>query len=213
MISLYARAAGSRCFGLAFVGERLVATSAAGSRHEALRFLERSLPRGSSRRIIAVGSSFTDRVIAMLQDLEAGDERHKVFSLATDLLGEPLSAVLAAAARIPIGYVTSYGHIARVSDTEARVVGRVMATNPLYPLVACHRVVGADFSLVGYRGRTRGPELLARLERLRAEARAWPSEKEVPLEGGRMLVYPVERVLEAGERRALRASRQRRLFD
>jgi len=196
---------------VAFVDERLVATAVASSRGEALGFLARSLPRGVPRRTLEVGSPFADRVVAMLREIESGHEEGKVFRLATELLPEPLPAVLTAAAAIPMGYVTSYGNVARVAATEARVVGRVMATNPLYPIVPCHRVVGADFSLVGYRGRTAGPELAVKLERLRAEARAWPTEKQIPLDGGELPVYPVERVLDAAERDVDR--RQRRLFE
>jgi O-6-methylguanine DNA methyltransferase len=112
-----------------------------------------------------------------------------------------------------MGYVTSYGNIARASGTEARVVGRIMATNPLYPVVPCHRVVGADLSLVGYRGRTEGPDLDAKLARLRGEARSWPREKVVPLDGGSLLVYPVERVLDSAEWSGPHATRQRKLFE
>lgn len=213
VISLLARESDGKWFALAFVGERLVATAVASTRGEALRFLERSLPDDASRQVVEGGSPFADRVIAMLRELESGHEEDKDFSLAAELLPEPLPAVLTAAAAIPIGYVTSYGKVARASGTEARVVGRVMATNPLYPIVPCHRVVGADFSLVGYRGRTEGAELEAKLARLRAEARAWPKEKEVPLDGGSLLVYPVERVIDAAEWRGPHASRQRKLFE
>ena len=54
--------------------------------------------------------------------------------------------------------------------------------------------------LVGYRGRTSGPELQAKLERLRGEARGWPGPCEVPLPEGPLVVYPVERVIAAHPR-------------
>lgn len=212
-ISMLAREADGKGFAVAFVGGRLVATAVASTRGEALRFLGRSLPPSTSRRTVEGDSPFGDQVMAMLREIEAGHEDSKTFTLATELLPEPLPAVLTAAAAIPMGYVTSYGSVARAAGTEARVVGRVMATNPLYPIVPCHRVVGADFSLVGYRGRTEGPDLEAKLARLRAEARAWPREKVVPLDGGSLLVYPVERVIDAVEWRGPHATRQARLFE
>ncbi|MCG6928763.1 MAG: MGMT family protein [Acidobacteria bacterium] len=213
VISVLAREADGMGFAVAFVGERLVATAVASTRSEVLRFVERRLPRDASRKAVEGGSPFGDRVIGMLRELEAGHEENKAFSLATELLAEPLPAVLTTAAAIPMGYVTSYGNIARASGTEARVVGRIMATNPLYPVVPCHRVVGADLSLVGYRGRTEGPDLDAKLARLRGEARSWPREKVVPLDGGSLLVYPVERVLDSAEWSGPHATRQRKLFE
>jgi alkylated DNA nucleotide flippase Atl1 len=97
--------------------------------------------------------------------------------------------------------VTSYGNIAAAAHTEARVVGHVMATNPLYPIVACHRVVGSDMSLVGYTGRQDVPALRAKLGRLRAEAAGFDSEREIPETG--LVVYPVERVLEKAAREGI----------
>jgi O6-methylguanine-DNA--protein-cysteine methyltransferase len=67
-----------------------------------------------------------------------------------------------------------------------------MATNPLYPIVPCHRVVGADFSLVGYGGRKNLPALQAKLARLSKEAKGFATEKEVLVNGRRLTVYPVE---------------------
>ncbi len=199
MIQLHLSEAEGRWFGLAFVGERLVATAVAGTRPETLRFLRRSLPRGQASQAIEAASSFTDRTVAMLRELEAGREQGKTFELASELLEEPLPALLEAAAAIPIGYVTSYGNLAQVSRTDARLVGQVMARNPLYPIVPCHRVVGSDFSLVGYRGRTAGPELQAKLDRLRGEARGWPGPKDLPVPAGALVVYPVERVIAAAD--------------
>jgi O-6-methylguanine DNA methyltransferase len=213
MISVHAREADGRWFGIAFVDVRLVATAVASTRRETLRFLDRCLPGDACRQVVEGGSLFAARVVAMLREIESGHEENKAFSLASDYLPQPLPAVLTAAAAIPIGYVASYGNIARVSATDARVVGRVMATNPLYPLVPCHRVVGADFSLVGYRGRRAQPELMAKLDRLRAEAHGWPGEKQVPLDGGSLLVCPVERVIDMAERHVSRASQQRGLFE
>jgi O-6-methylguanine DNA methyltransferase len=205
MVQVHAGEADGRWFGLAFVEERLVATSVAWTRHEALRFLRKSLPKDAPSQVVEAGTDFTDRTIAMLRELEAGNETNKTFELAAELLEKPLPAVLVAAAAIPIGYVTSYGNLAKVSGSDARFVGHVMARNPLYPIVPCHRVVGSDFSLVGYRGRTAGPELQAKLDRLRGEARGWPGSREVPLDTGALLVFPVERVIAAADHRAPRS--------
>jgi methylated-DNA-[protein]-cysteine S-methyltransferase len=55
---------------------------------------------------------------------------------------------------IPTGRTASYGEIARkLGDaTMARAVGRANGQNPLPIVVPCHRVIGANGSLVGFGG-------------------------------------------------------------
>lgn len=56
--------------------------------------------------------------------------------------------------QIPWGETRSYGDIARaVGDPGgARAVGAANHENPIIVVVPCHRVIGADGSLVGYGG-------------------------------------------------------------
>jgi methylated-DNA-[protein]-cysteine S-methyltransferase len=55
---------------------------------------------------------------------------------------------------IPAGETASYGEIARKlgDSTMARAVGRANGQNPLPIVVPCHRVIGANGSLVGFGG-------------------------------------------------------------
>jgi methylated-DNA-[protein]-cysteine S-methyltransferase len=66
---------------------------------------------------------------------------------------------------IPWGHTLSYGEVARRVDASAgaslaRAVGTACGANPLPLLVPCHRVIGADGSLVGFSG---GLEMKTRL--------------------------------------------------
>jgi methylated-DNA-[protein]-cysteine S-methyltransferase len=56
--------------------------------------------------------------------------------------------------RIPCGITASYGEIAeRLGDkNSARAVGLANNRNPIAIVVPCHRVIGADGTLVGYGG-------------------------------------------------------------
>ena len=56
--------------------------------------------------------------------------------------------------RIPYGVTVSYGELARrVGNPNAcRAVGLANGRNPLFLVVPCHRVVGANGKLVGYGG-------------------------------------------------------------
>jgi methylated-DNA-[protein]-cysteine S-methyltransferase len=213
-VVLHTREVAGRWFGVACADEGLVATAVSSTRAKTLGHLRRSLPAGVTHSVADEDDSgLVEKTIALLVELEAGHEEHKVFSLADEYVDGPLARVLKAAAAIPLGYVTSYGNVARVSGAEARDVGRIMASNPLYPIVPCHRVVGADLSLVGYSG-SRGPAALrAKLTRLSREARGFTAEQDVPVEGGALRVYPVEWAIANAEKGGRTADRQRSLFD
>jgi methylated-DNA-[protein]-cysteine S-methyltransferase len=55
---------------------------------------------------------------------------------------------------VPYGTTVCYGELARrlTRPTSARAIGRANAMNPIAIVVPCHRVIGADGSLVGYGG-------------------------------------------------------------
>ena len=78
-----------------------------------------------------------------------------------------------------------------------------MASNPLYPIVQCHRVVGTDYSLVGYGGRKNPKALKAKLARLEAERKGNKSQKEITVNGTTVTVYPVEYVIDKAKKQGL----------
>jgi len=213
MISIYVEEVDGTCFGVAYAGEKIVATTVNSAEERTMKSLLRSIPFNVEHQIVNNSSGFAERTILMLRELCAGNEENKSFAIATEYFPEPVARVLTVAAAIPIGYVASYGSIAKTADTGPRVVGKIMAANPLYPIVSCHRVVGADFSLVGYGGRKSLQALQAKLARLSKEARGFTTKKEVPVNGKRLTVYPVEYVIKKAEKQGLGSSRQQRLFD
>jgi methylated-DNA-[protein]-cysteine S-methyltransferase len=70
--------------------------------------------------------------------------------------------------RIGWGSTRSYGEVARAvgSPRGARAVGMACNRNPLLLVVPCHRVVGADGSLVGFGGGLELKRRLLELERV-----------------------------------------------
>ena len=212
MISIYLRKVDTIWYGCAFTGEKILATTICSTREKSVKNLISEIPFNVDHHIIEEGSEFTEKTIMMLKKLDSGNEEDKSFSLATEYMPEPNAKVLAASAAIPIGYVTSYGNIAKAADTEAQTVRKIMATNPLYPIVPCHRVVGTDFSLVGYGGRKDTSALKAKLARLKKEAKGFTAEKELLVNGRKITVYPVERVIKKAERHD-NPRQQRTLFD
>ncbi|MCQ4262587.1 bifunctional DNA-binding transcriptional regulator/O6-methylguanine-DNA methyltransferase Ada [Stutzerimonas stutzeri] len=53
--------------------------------------------------------------------------------------------------QIPAGETRRYGELAAALGSHARAVARACASNPIGLLVPCHRVVGAQHALTGYR--------------------------------------------------------------
>ncbi len=213
MIGIFSEETNDAWYGVAYVGERIVATAVGSTREGTVGILLRAIPPHMEYQIFEKGSSFARNTILMLSELDNGNEELKKFDLATEYMPEPDGKVLKVAAAIPIGYVASYGRIAKAANTEARIVGQIMARNPLYPIVACHRVVGTDFSLVGYGGRKSPKALQAKLRRLEHEAKGFTAQKEVPVDGGSLTVFPVEHVLKKAKKSSSNAHGQRKLFD
>jgi methylated-DNA-[protein]-cysteine S-methyltransferase len=106
--------------------------------------------------------------IEQLDEYFTGERRE--FDLDLDPRGTAFDrAVWAQLREIPYGETTSYGEIARAigRPDRARAVGAANGRNPLPIVIPCHRVIGADGSLVGYGG---GLELKRRLLELESGA-------------------------------------------
>ena len=68
---------------------------------------------------------------------------------------------------IPMGETRSYGQIAKMIERPkaVRAVGGALNRNPIWLIVPCHRVVGADGSMTGYAGGIEAKEWLLWFER------------------------------------------------
>jgi methylated-DNA-[protein]-cysteine S-methyltransferase len=90
------------------------------------------------------------------------------FDVALSAPGSPFQQQVWAALRdIPYGETRSYGQIASTIGKPAasRAVGLANGRNPIGIIVPCHRVVGADGSLIGYGGGMERKAALLALER------------------------------------------------
>jgi methylated-DNA-[protein]-cysteine S-methyltransferase len=98
-------------------------------------------------------SPFLDGVASQLHEYFAG-ARH-VFELPLAPSGTEFQlACWRALAEIPYGQTRSYGEQARRigRPDRARAVGAANGANPIAIILPCHRVIGADGSLVGFGG-------------------------------------------------------------
>jgi O-6-methylguanine DNA methyltransferase len=203
MINIYIRELDATWIGLAHTEEKIIATALSQDKKTTLKSLLRSLPPKADYQIVNKTSDFAEKTIQASREVHLGGQPFTDFALATEYVPEPLARVLKAAASIPIGYVASYGGIAKTANTEPKIVGQVMASNPFYPIVQCHRVVGTDFSLVGYGGRKNPKTLKAKLARLEAERKGYKSQKEITVNETKLTVHPVECVIEKAKKQGL----------
>lgn len=105
-----------------------------------------------------------------LEEYFAGRRIH--FSVPLSMHGTAFQLrVWQALMQIPYGAVVSYGELARKlgKPQACRAVGMANHANPLPILVPCHRVVGADGKLTGYRGGLEIKRFLLNLEEKHAE--------------------------------------------
>lgn len=191
MLTLYAKNVEDVWFGVAWENERVHATAFASTQKQVLQCLLRGIPFNIPFQHSIKGNCFAEHVIASLASIYNGEECSQNFSLATGHLSEYARKVLEAVALIPVGYVASYGSVARAVGGSPRAVGRVMASNPFPLIVPCHRVVASDFSLGGY-----GGGLHVKLEILNREKRGYAKAQEIPVKGKKVKIFPVEYVLE-----------------
>jgi AraC family transcriptional regulator, regulatory protein of adaptative response / methylated-DNA-[protein]-cysteine methyltransferase len=119
--------------------------------------------RFSKAQLIAGGAEFADSVARVTALVE---QPGRDLDLPLDVRGTAFQhRVWQSLRAIPPGSTVSYAEIARrIGQPQCvRAVGQAIAANPLAVAIPCHRVVGSDGSLTGYRwGQTRKRTLLRR---------------------------------------------------
>ncbi len=196
MIAICAKNVGGIWFGVACDEQRVFGTSFAVSEQEALRCLLRGIPFNIPFQVLSKPSVFAENVLAVMKDVYDGKDVMHALCLATEHLPTYTRKVLETASLVPVGYVTSYGAIAKAVGGSPRAVGNIMAMNPFAPIVPCHRVVSSDFTLGGY-----GGGLDVKLGLLKREKRGLTSPQQIPVDGRKLQVFPVEFVLEKLKRK------------
>jgi AraC family transcriptional regulator, regulatory protein of adaptative response / methylated-DNA-[protein]-cysteine methyltransferase len=127
--------------------------------------LHQRFPRA---RIVADDAALADAVCAVVEFLE---EPKQSLDLPLDLRGTAFQQrVWRTLCRIPSGETRSYAELAAMvgNPRAVRAVARSCARNPVSLAVPCHRVIGSDGSLTGYRWGV--PRKRALLEKERAAA-------------------------------------------
>jgi AraC family transcriptional regulator of adaptative response/methylated-DNA-[protein]-cysteine methyltransferase len=127
--------------------------------------LAAELARRFPRAELAPNTNLAPQVAAILAHL---NEHPSAASLPLDLRGTAFQArVWAALQAIPRGTTCTYAQLAAAigSPKAVRAVGTACGQNPASILVPCHRVVGSDGKLTGYRWGLERKRALLALER------------------------------------------------
>jgi AraC family transcriptional regulator, regulatory protein of adaptative response / methylated-DNA-[protein]-cysteine methyltransferase len=120
--------------------------------HESATFLEAELRRDYPRAEISGGDEKTQALVRTIVAFVL-EEAH-VLEIPVDIRATPFqAAVWSELCAIPHGSTRSYSEIAvRIARPGAsRAVGHANGSNPLAIVIPCHRAIGADGSLTGYR--------------------------------------------------------------
>jgi O-6-methylguanine DNA methyltransferase len=193
MIYVYQKKMNGVWYGAAVQDEQVLATCFSVE-EPCLGRLLRRLPYDVPFQVAEEPNQLLTNVLNALEEVFNGKDRGSYgFKIATDRLSSYARRVLSCTCLVPVGYVTSYGAIAKVVGGSARSVGRVEASNPFPLLIPCHRVVRSDLSIGGY-----GYGEQVKLEILRREERGYEESMGLKVEGGELSLFPAEWVKQRG---------------
>jgi O-6-methylguanine DNA methyltransferase len=186
---LYVKNVGGVWFGVAYKEETVLATAFSNGQQATLGNLLEIIPFNVAFQVTAIGSFFAEKVISLLKNICDGKEIAQCVPLSFEHLPVYTRRVLKTVSKIPVGYISSYGLVAKAAGGGARAVGNVMATNPFVPLIPCHRVVTSDFRLGGY-----GGGLAIKFELLKRERKDYTDPLTVFVNEKQLQVFPTELV-------------------
>jgi len=111
-------------------------------------------------------NALTDKAAGQLEEYFAG--KRCEFDVPLDPQGTQFQrSVWKALLKIPYGETRSYKQIAQMVENPkgCRAVGMANNKNPIWIVIPCHRVIGADGSLTGYGGGLEMKQRLLELEK------------------------------------------------
>jgi methylated-DNA-[protein]-cysteine S-methyltransferase len=150
--------------------------------------LHRKLPHNIPFQVVEEPNQFLAEVLEALEEIFNGKDRESYgFTIALDHLSSYTQKVLNCTCKVPVGYVTSYGAVAKAAGGIARSGGRVEASNPVPLLIPCHRVVCSDLSIGGY-----GHGKDVKMEILQREERGYEESKILKVNNEKLSLFPTK---------------------
>lgn len=191
MIEIYSQNIDGVWFSIACTKQQIIASSFGANQQVTLSNILRNTPFDVPFEIFHEPSVFAKGTLSSLKSIYDGEDVKARFHLVLNRLPAYTQKILKTTTMIPLGYLASYGSIAKAVGGGPRAVGNAMASNPFAPIIPCHRVVKSDFTLGGY-----GLGLKVKLELLNREKRGFSASKQLKVNGHMLQVFPVEYSLE-----------------
>ncbi len=189
MIHLYHQEIDEVWYGAAMKDEKVYATLFAFTEKEVLQYLLESLPYNLPFQLAEKPSSHSMKLLKTLKAIFDGKDVTSNFETVMDYMPKYTRKVLKCVGMVPVGYITTYGAVAKAVGGSPRAVGNAMAFNPFALLIPCHRVVRADFSVGGY-GLNGG----VKRKLLQREDRGCREDVKLKINGETLSVFPVKRL-------------------
>lgn len=133
--------------------------------HESLEYMQTEIRKRIPDAELIYNPDFVSEYVRQVRQYFDGERRQ--FTCSIDFRGTPFqTSVWQALVRIPYGEVRSYSDIAQTigNPKAVRAVGAANGANPIPIVVPCHRVIGKNNALTGFRGGLNIKETLLRLE-------------------------------------------------
>jgi O-6-methylguanine DNA methyltransferase len=189
VLNVYSERIDQTWYAVALDGTKVVATSFARVKGDALKGVFKSLPYEVPFEAIKRPSEISKEVSKAMDAILDGRDVSFNFELDMTRVPRTTRQVLELMSLIPTGYVATYGGLAKVLGTGPRVAGHACATNPFPPIIPCHRVVAVDLSLGGY-----GGGLKPKWRILRREDRGFRGVSNVQIKGKLLPLFPISRL-------------------
>jgi len=168
--------------------DEVFATAFSLDEEETLRHLLKNLPYNVPFQVTEKPSQHLAELLKTLKAIFDGkDVSPSSFKTSMDHLSSYTRRVLSCTSLIPVGYLTTYGAIAKVAGGSPRAVGRAEASNPFPLLIPCHRVVRSNFSIGGY-----GLGHKVKLQILRREDRGYEKTTSLRINEKTLPLFPVK---------------------
>ncbi len=191
MIHIYQQKIGDLWCAAALQDEKIWATAFTKNDKEAVKQILDSLPYNKPFQTEDKLDPHAEKVLEAIGAVVAGENISTSFSFERSHLSKYAQKILLdCLVRVPVGYVTTYGSLAKTAGGGPRAVGQIMASNPFAPLVPCHRVIKSDFSIGGFGGGY-GGGVKVKLAMLQREDRGFTKPSQIKTELGRLKIFPV----------------------